>query len=78
MVLGAGINPLSSDFPRLWKMADNAAMKPDFDPEPTPEERAALEIALARLLQPPTQPRSAWWRRGIEESLEDGEADPAY
>ena len=57
-------------------MADNAAMRPDFDPEPTPEEREALEIALARLLQPPAEPRSAWWRRGIEEGLED-EADPA-
>src|ERR687891_300940 len=42
MVAGAGIIPLSSDFPRLWKMADNAAMRPDFDPEPTSREREAL------------------------------------
>ena len=46
-------------------------MKPEFDPEPTGEEREALENALARLLEPPNEPQSAWWRRGIEESLED-------
>lgn len=74
IVAGPGIIPLSSDFPRLWKMADNGAMTPNFDPEPTPEEREALEIALARLLQPPAEPRSAWWRRGIEEGLEDEQA----
>jgi hypothetical protein len=52
-------------------MADNAGMKPDFDPKPTDEEREALEIALARLLAPPSEPRTAWWRRGIEEGLEE-------
>lgn len=46
-------------------------MRPDFEPEPTPEEREALEAALARLLQKPVEARSAWWRRGLEEALED-------
>lgn len=52
-------------------MAENAAMRPDFEPEPTPEEREALEAALGRLLQAPVDARSAWWRRGQEEALED-------
>jgi hypothetical protein len=51
------------------------AVKPKFDPEPTPEEREALEEALRRLLDPPAEP-SAWWRRGIEENLEEGEEEP--
>lgn len=46
-------------------------MRPDFEPEPTPEEREALEAALGRLLQAPVDARSAWWRRGQEEALED-------
>jgi hypothetical protein len=45
-------------------------MKAAFDPEPDPEEREALEIALGRLLEPPTEPRSAWWRQGVEEGLD--------
>lgn len=46
-------------------------MKPEIDPEPGAGEREALEVALARLLEPPAEPRSAWWRRGIEEAVED-------
>lgn len=46
-------------------------MRPDFEPEPPPEEREALEVALARLLQEPVEARSAWWRRGQEEALDD-------
>jgi hypothetical protein len=68
---GESIIPLSSDFPSLWKMAENAAMKAGFDPEPSPEEREALEIALGRLLEAAGKPESAWWRRGIEEALEE-------
>ena len=33
-------------------------MRPDFEPEPTAEEREALEVALARLLQEPVEARS--------------------
>jgi hypothetical protein len=67
------IIPLPSDFPSLWKTPENQAMKPVFEPEPTPEEREALEVALARLLAPPLGPRSAWWQRGLEEALEEQE-----
>jgi hypothetical protein len=52
-------------------MAENEGMKAGFDPEPGPEEREALEMALGRLLEPPGKPESAWWRRGIEEALEE-------
>ena len=50
-------------------------MKPGFDitPEPSEEEREAVERALASLLA--RAPESAWWREGIRESLagEDSE-----
>jgi hypothetical protein len=51
------------------------AMKPEIAPEPSPEEREALEEALARLLEPPRDPRSPWWRRGVEDSVADPESD---
>jgi hypothetical protein len=38
-------------------------------PEPSPDERAALEEAIARLLEPPSEPRSAWWHEGVRESV---------
>lgn len=46
-------------------------MRAVFDPDPDPEEREALEIALGRLLAAPAEPRSAWWRQGVEEALDD-------
>ena len=47
----------------------------DWRPEPSPEEREALERALAPLLAEETDARSAWWREGVRESLE-GEGEP--
>jgi hypothetical protein len=52
-------------------------MELEITPEPSPEEREALERALARLLAGPDDPRSAWWREGISENLSDPEAEPA-
>jgi hypothetical protein len=50
----------------------------DWRPEPTPEEREALERALARLLADPPDPRGAWWREGLQESVApDSEPDPS-
>jgi hypothetical protein len=41
-------------------------------PEPTPEERAAIERALATLLDPRGgADRGRWWREGIRESVVD-------
>jgi hypothetical protein len=45
-------------------------------PEPPPEEREALERALARLLEDPVEPRSAWWREGMRENLTSPEDEP--
>lgn len=47
-------------------------------PEPSEEEREALEAALAGLLSSGERPVSAWWQAGIEESvlgLEEGSAE---
>jgi hypothetical protein len=41
----------------------------DWSPEPTPEEREALERALAEALDDQSEPRSAWWRAGLREAL---------
>ncbi|HXV33504.1 MAG TPA: hypothetical protein VD769_05805 [Gaiellaceae bacterium] len=46
-------------------------MRLDWRPEPAPDEREALERALARLLAGPADARGAWWREGIEESVSD-------
>jgi hypothetical protein len=50
------------------------ALKPEITPEPTPEEREALEEALTRLLEPPPEPRTSWWRRGVEENVAEEES----
>jgi hypothetical protein len=44
-------------------------MELNWRPEPTPEEREALEQALARLVAERADPRGAWWREGVEESV---------
>lgn len=41
----------------------------DVTPEPTPEEREALERALAEAAKPEPG-RSGWWREGVRESVE--------
>jgi hypothetical protein len=41
----------------------------EFTPEPTPEEREALERALEGLEGGVQSPRGAWWRAGLSESL---------
>jgi ABC-type uncharacterized transport system involved in gliding motility auxiliary subunit len=50
-------------------------VKLEITPEPPPEEREALERALARLLQEPEERRSAWWRVGIQENLTEPEGE---
>jgi hypothetical protein len=41
----------------------------EWRPEPTPEEREALERALAGALEERADPRGAWWREGVQESV---------
>jgi hypothetical protein len=40
-----------------------------WSPEPTSEEREALELALACALAERSEPRSHWWREGVLESV---------
>jgi hypothetical protein len=51
-------------------------MKREIRPEPSPEELEAIEEALARLSTPRADPRSAWWRAGVAEDLNE-EEEPA-
>ena len=49
-------------------------MDVEISPGPTPEERAAILLALARLA-PDAGPASEWWREGLREALL-GELEP--
>lgn len=51
-------------------------MTREIRPEPSPEEREAIDEALARLASPAPDPRSAWWRAGVAEDLSE-EEEPA-
>jgi hypothetical protein len=44
-------------------------------PVPRPDERAAIEAALAPLLADEAEPAGAWWRAGALEAVEDDEPD---
>jgi hypothetical protein len=49
-------------------------------PEPDPQEREAVELALAGLLargEDGSASRSAWWRSGVAENLDDTSSDEA-
>jgi hypothetical protein len=52
-------------------------MELEIMPEPPPDEREAVERALARLLEESPDPWSAWWRAGVLENLTQAEAEPA-
>jgi hypothetical protein len=43
----------------------------EITPEPTPEERAALEQALAASVAGHENGASAWWEAGLRESVEE-------
>lgn len=49
----------------------------EWSPEPTPEEREALERALEGVLDGEPDPRGAWWRAGLDEALALGGSDEA-
>ncbi len=48
-------------------------MTPELEitPEPTPEERAAIETAVAELLTRESERPSAWWRAGVDPDADD-------
>ncbi len=50
----------------------------EIEPQPSPEEREAIEVALRRLIEGPSIPaayRSAWRAEGIREAVEDQDAE---
>ena len=48
-------------------------MDVEIHPEPSLEERAAIEAAVVSVLDRPLQPCSAWWRAGVREATEETE-----
>jgi hypothetical protein len=48
----------------------------EITPEPSPEERVAIEKAVSEVLaEEPKRPGGAWWRAGVDAADED-EPDP--
>jgi hypothetical protein len=43
----------------------------EITPEPSTEERAAIEAAVAELLTDEPQQPSAWWRAGLDDADDD-------
>ncbi len=43
-------------------------MRVEIEPEPTPEERAAIVAALSDLVAAPADGPGAWWRAGVREA----------
>ncbi len=49
-------------------------MEPEITPEPSPEEREAILMALARTAAADSRPPvSEWWRQGLREAVLDDE-----
>ena len=51
-------------------------MRIDITPEPSAEERAAIELALAELAIDGRGDRGAWWRQGLAEATADDPEGP--
>jgi hypothetical protein len=51
-------------------------MELEIRPEPSPEERKAIERAVGSLADRLPDPRGAWWREGVRENVSP-EAEPA-
>lgn len=50
-------------------------MELEITPEPSPDERAAIEAAMAEVLAVPESSRGAWWQAGVLDSTDqDAEA----
>ena len=44
-------------------------MEPEIVPDPSDDEREALDEALGRLLADRPDPYSEWWRQGVRETV---------
>ena len=51
-------------------------MQVEITPEPTPEEREALLVALKRALGEERDGPGAWWKAGVRENDEVEPAEP--
>jgi hypothetical protein len=47
----------------------------EIHPEPSAEERAAIEAAVAGLLAGQGENQSSWWRAGLLDAVEDDEPE---
>ena len=47
----------------------------EIDPEPSPEERAAIEAAVARVQAERERQPGAWWAAGVRENVADDEEE---
>jgi hypothetical protein len=47
----------------------------EITPEPTPEERAAIEAAVASLEDGQRETTTAWWRAGLRDAVAGDEAN---
>jgi hypothetical protein len=47
----------------------------EIDPEPTPEERAAIEAAVAQVQAERERAPGAWWEAGVRENVADDEEE---
>ena len=48
-------------------------MELEITPEPSPEERAAIEAAVAALVDGSGEARSAWWGAGLPDASDEDE-----
>jgi hypothetical protein len=51
-------------------------MELEITPEPSAEERAAIEAAVAALYAGLRETRSAWWHAGVIDAVEEDDAQP--
>jgi hypothetical protein len=47
----------------------------EIDPEPTPEERAAIVAAVARVQAERERAPGRWWEAGVRENISDDEEE---
>jgi len=47
----------------------------EIDPEPSPEERAAIEAAVARVQAEQERAPGRWWEAGVAENVSDDDEE---
>jgi hypothetical protein len=57
----------------FWSRLDRVDV--EIHPEPSAEERAAIEAAVAGLLAGQGENQSSWWRAGLLDAVEEDEPE---